>query len=551
CLIGSEPNELVAYMNGGTYDVTLIVENDVGCTDTVTIADYITVQVIPDVGFSSTADGLANLCYPILIEFTDTTNANIFDYRVWDLGTGFPVVDNASVGTIYEEPGTYTVSLEVGTTFGCIGFFEQDYVIEGPVADFVLSTDEICLYDSVSMELIDSTDVSYFSWEFGNGVDSAMVNPVTYYYNLIPSGGSTNIQLITWSADSTCSATTEYPFTVNNTIADFSRNNETTLEDTIHCFGVTDVLTNSSIDATTYFWNMGNGTSFFTEDVTYKYITGGTFDISLIALNNNTGCSDTLVKPITVHPPMQTSVDNGLSCIYNTLYLGAYGGETYLWQPAFAVNDSSSQFPFLTIEQDIDLTVQITDTNNCSQIRTVFANYIRPAEEPSWTDTIIDFGTPIDFEYQEGPYQFHDWFSSSVNICDGCDGFGITPDDSEVYGVIVTDELSCFVDTFFFDITVEDEMLFWMPNAFTPDGDGINDLFFPEVTRALPDGYQMLIFNREGTLIWETEDIQAKWAGNASGSNYFADPEMFVWKVRIQDLRSISQEFMGTVTLIR
>ena len=128
---GSESSYDSEYTDSGTYDVMLVVENDAGCTDSILVADYFAVQEVPNVGFSSTADGLANLCYPILIEFTDTTDAWIFDYLNWDLGTGFPVIDNTTVGTIYDTPGIYNVSLEVGTTFGCIGFYEQEITIEG------------------------------------------------------------------------------------------------------------------------------------------------------------------------------------------------------------------------------------------------------------------------------------------------------------------------------------------------------------------------------------------------------------------------------------
>jgi len=548
---GIEPTETTSYPDAGTYDVTLIVQNDAGCYDTLTVSNYIEVQSYPEVGFSSSADGLSNLCYPILIEFTDTTDAIVFDYLDWDLGTGFPVVDNPTVGTIYEEPGMYTVSLEVGTTFGCIGSFDQDYEIEGPVADFVLSSNEICLYDSVRMEIIDSTDVSYFSWEFGNGVDSAMTNPVTYFYDQIPSGGSTNIQLITWSADSTCSATTEYPFQVNQTIADFDRNNETALEDTIHCFGLKDELTNNSVQATGYFWDFGNGFNSLDENVSQYYTAGGSYDITLMASNENTGCSDTITKQIIVHPPMQTSAENGLACESDTIYLAAYGGETYRWQPETYVNDANSQFPYLTVDFDSELEVLITDSNDCSQAIEVIADYIRPAPQPVWSDTVVDYGNLIDFVYDEQPYQIHNWFSSSLNVCNGCDQGVILPDASNVYGVSVSDELGCFVDTFYFQVTVLDEMLFWMPNAFTPNQDGYNDLFYPEVTRALPDGYEFLIFNRNGELIWETNDINAKWAGNFQNSEYYTQPEMYVWKVKIQNLRSTSYEFMGTVTLIR
>ncbi len=539
------------FPNAGEYDVTLVVQNDAGCYDTLTVVDYISVQSYPNVGFSTNVDGLENLCYPILIEFTDTSNAFVFDYLDWDLGTGAPVVNNPTVGTIYEEPGIYTVSLEVGTTYGCIGNYSQDFIIEGPVADFILSTDEICLYDSVSMEIIDSTDVAYFTWEFGNGVDSSMVNPVTYYYDQIPAGGSTNIQLITWSADSACTATTEYPFQVNLTLAGFDRNNEIAFEDTVHCFGIPDTLTNTSVGGTDYIWYLGDGFFTISEDVVYNYPEGGMYDITLIASNTNTGCTDTISKPLQVYPEMNVSAPNGLACIEDTIFLAAYGGESYVWEPAEFVSDPEAQFPYLVGQQDQELVVFVTDTNNCTEFINLDANYIRPSIQPIWSDTIINFGTVVDFGFDPGPFQNHSWFTPSGLECAQCDQPNFSPNGSEIIGVSVTDELTCFIDTFYFQIEVLDELLFWMPNSFTPNEDGINDKFFPVMERALPEGYLFSIFNRYGELIWETDDINGKWQGNSEGSSYYAEPQLYVWKVRVQDLRSISYEFFGHVTLIR
>lgn len=546
-----EANVETSYGDAGQYSVTLIVQNEAGCFDTLTVNDYIDVQAYPDVGYSTNVDELDNLCYPILIEFTDTTNAVVFDYLDWDLGTGFPVVNNPTVGTIYEEPGIYTVSLEVGTTFGCVGFYEQDFVIEGPVADFILSTDEICLYDSVSMEITDSTDVSYFTWEFGNGEDSSMVNPVTYYYDQIPEGGSTNIQLITWSADSTCTATTEYPFQVNLTLADFNRNNELAFEDTVHCFGIADTLTNLSTGATDYAWFLGNGFVTTSEDVVYNYPQGGIFDIILIAENDVTGCVDTISKPLQVYPEMEISAPNGLSCLEDTLFLAAYGGEAYSWEPSDLVSDPISQFPYLLGTADTDLTVFVTDSNNCTESLELMAEFIRPPVAPTWADTVIDFGTFLDFGYDAGSYQFLSWFDEAGVNCANCGIAYFVPQDDDIYGVSVTDILTCYADTFYFNVEVLDDLLFWMPNAFSPNEDGVNDQFFPVITRAKSEGYHLMIFNRYGEMIWDTDDINEKWNGNSEGSEYYAQPQVYVWKVVVQDLKSIFHEFTGSVTLVR
>ena len=90
-----------------------------------------------------------------------------------------------------------------------------------------------------------------------------------------------------------------------------------------------------------------------------------------------------------------------------------------------------------------------------------------------------------------------------------------------------------------------------MPNAFTPDGDGLNDLFFPEIDRALPHDFEFMIFNRQGNIVWETDDIEGKWDGVLSGDDRFAQTQMFIWKVMVRDLRAKLREFSGSVMLLR
>lgn len=545
------PAASTAYEEAGLYTVSLTTENNAGCRDSVFFNNFVNIQAVPDVGFSTNVDDIEHLCYPILIEFTDTTSASIFDYRDWDLGTGFPVVTNPTVGTIYETPGTYTVSLEVATTFGCVGYAEQDFVIQGPVADFSMSTDAVCLYDAVELSIVDSSDVAYFMWDFGNGQDSAMVDPVTYTYDIIPASGSTHIQLILWSSDSVCSATTQHPFALNRTIADFDRNLELTEEDSIHCFGIADQFTNYSIDATDYLWEFGNGAVSVQEDPLYNYPAGGDWDVTLYAMNANTGCSDTLTKPMTVFPKMVTGAENGLACIGDTIYLSAFGGETYEWSPPDVVANPSAAETFVFDSQSHELEVLITDTNDCSQLLSVVADYIFEPPRPAWSDTAVLYGDPVFIDYPPIPYHTFTWFGMNGGACPGCGTPGFHPTFDMSVGLLVTDEMGCYEAAFEFGIEVETELFFYMPNAFTPNGDGVNDLLHPVITQALPQGYKFSIWNRQGRLVWETDDINDKWRGNSAGSEHYADVEVYVYKVRVLDLRSDAHEFTGHVTLIR
>jgi gliding motility-associated-like protein len=548
---GDQTSETVVFSEGGIYTVSLAVLNAAGCADTVNFLNYVAVQDYPNVGFSTSVDDVEHLCYPILIEFTDTSNAVVFAYRDWDLGTGFPVVNSQTVGTIYETPGIYLVSLEVGTTFGCVSTYERAFEIEGPVADFTLSTNALCLYDSVVIAMIDSSDVAYFMWDFGNGQDSAMVDPVTYTYNDIPSSGGTFVQLILWSTDSVCSASVQKPFTINQTIADFDRNFELMEEDTVHCFGLVDLFGNQSIDANSYLWDFGNGGSSTLESPLYNYPVGGDFEVTLYAFNTVTGCSDTLSKPMKVYPEMVVGAEDGLACAGDTIFLEAFGGSTYAWSPPEVLSNPFIANPYIFDDQNNALLVLITDTNECSQTLSLVADYIYEPPYPIWSDSTILYGNILFIDYPQEPYHTYTWYGMNGGSCPGCGTENFTPVSDMLVGLVVTDELGCYEASFEYAITVDSELFFYMPNAFTPNSDGLNDLLHPVIEQALPEGYEFTVWNRQGEVVWESNDINEKWRGNSTSSEYFAQVELYVWRVLVRDLKSFRHEFIGHVTLIR
>ncbi|MGB6035509.1 MAG: gliding motility-associated C-terminal domain-containing protein, partial [Cryomorphaceae bacterium] len=94
----------------------------------------------------------------------------------------------------------------------------------------------------------------------------------------------------------------------------------------------------------------------------------------------------------------------------------------------------------------------------------------------------------------------------------------------------------------------------FLPNAFTPNGDGLNDLFVPEIL-CEPEFYELVIFNRWGTEVFSTNDISKNWNGAAkNGSDYFSAAGVYNYILRYDNpLRPLDspKEISGSITLIR
>ena len=104
-------------------------------------------------------------------------------------------------------------------------------------------------------------------------------------------------------------------------------------------------------------------------------------------------------------------------------------------------------------------------------------------------------------------------------------------------------------DTAVQEIIVRPEFTFYIPNAFTPDGDGKNDVFNGNGTNIAE--YEMLIFNRWGELVFSTNSLDYSWDGT-----YKASPEpkidVYVYKVKIKDsVRGEYHLYEGHVTIVR
>ncbi len=100
------------------------------------------------------------------------------------------------------------------------------------------------------------------------------------------------------------------------------------------------------------------------------------------------------------------------------------------------------------------------------------------------------------------------------------------------------------------EVVIEGAFMLWVPNAFTPNGDGLNDEFFPKVQGYEEGSYEFYIFDRWGELIFRTEDPDEHWDGRVNGESAASD--VYVWKVVVTDRISGKEKVRtGEVTLLR
>ena len=117
--------------------------------------------------------------------------------------------------------------------------------------------------------------------------------------------------------------------------------------------------------------------------------------------------------------------------------------------------------------------------------------------------------------------------------------------------LVVTDTLGC-EDSLRKSIEIKDEILVYIPNAFTPNGDGINDVMTAYGSDIDPENFSFKLFDRFGSQVYETNEFPFYWDGSVNGGSYYAENGVYVWYLVAKSLSTTEKhEAVGHITLIR
>jgi gliding motility-associated-like protein len=315
---------------------------------------------------------------------------------------------------------------------------------------------------------------------------------------------------------------------------------------------------------TTFSWNFGPdaspSTSVMQNPAGINYTAAGTYPVSVTM--DEKGCSKTTAVNVEIYPqPMEVFTFIPLvGCAPYTVQYGdsSNTGNTLFYNWNFGSQTSSASTPVITYNNpgtySFDLQLIAETSRGC---RDTF-NY-------SYSDVITVNPSPTAaFTVDNKVLSI---FEPNITVSDSSSGaafcmldFG-DGDTSSVCNIlhtyqnpgkytitqVVLNEFGC-PDTFRINIVVENEYRFYVPNAFTPNGDGLNEVFKPAIMGVMD--YTLLIFNRWGELIFETHDIKKGWDGYYKGE--LCPHEVYVYKINFLDLEfSMRHEFVGGVTLVR
>ncbi len=262
-------NTSFTFTDYGSFRVTMVVESNNGCRDTLSISDYITVE-------PPSIDTIAGLpltgCAPVTGNFVPVIKSfePVTSYY-WDFGDGSSATD-ANPQKSYADTGTYAVKLIISTSKGCVDTF-QTAVKTGakPQAAFDAAPLVICPSDEVTFNNRSSGMINRVQWYFGDGGEASSFDAKHFYQDT----GYMNVTLIV--SHNGCGDTisrNKYVY-VNPPIARF--------RDSFSCGSKFQrQFFDQSVGATSWLWNFGDGTTYNGERPPLKiYADTGVYNVSL------------------------------------------------------------------------------------------------------------------------------------------------------------------------------------------------------------------------------------------------------------------------------
>lgn len=516
----------------GVYKIKLLINQNDPCTDSSTSE----ARVYPGFVAAFTYKGI---CMNKPTAFTDNSKSvyGIANSWNWDFG------DNNSFDDVsflkdpvytYANGGAKNVRLIVGDSKGCIDtIFKSVVLTDKPPVTLSFRDTLICVNDAV--RLFASGD-GIFTWSPNINITNVNTNAPTV------SPTSTTTYFVDINQDG-CLNRDSVKINVVDHVS-LSAMNDTTI-----CSGDA-IQLNLISNGLKYAWTPASQlTDASTQNPTA--ITNANTTYKVIATIGS--CSaDAAINVTAVPYPFADAGNDTILCYQALAQLhGVINGSSFLWSPQNRLLNANTLNPTMAASQTTIYMLSVFDTKGCPKpgIDTVVVTVLPPINAFAGRDTAVVINQSLQLNASGG--KLYTWSPptglSATNIANPVAVYN-KEDENVRYKVFVYNEAGC-VDSAFVNVKVFKTLpSVFVPTAFTPNGDGRNDILKPVAV-----GMQRLdffgVYNRWGQLVFSTTINGKGWDGTLSGTPQISGT--YVWMVKAVDFSGAHYFEKGTVTLIR
>jgi len=551
------------YATSGTFNVTLVTTTTDMCTD----AANFSVKVFdpPSAIFT-----LNNTC---LFDSALITNTSLNPVMgtlaswTWNFGDGTPLNSTVwSPSHLYTTPGNYQVTLiTLSSNLGCPDTLKDSITVYPmPVANFGFR--DVCLNQTMNFNdssIVSSGSITGWSWNFGDGSPLNILEDPSHVYS---NTGTYFVKVIV-TTNNGCKDTISKSVVVHPLpVAQYSTAN--VCDGTIVQFiDLSSIAPSDTI--LSWKWNFGDVSPFGTNASTAHLYSGpGSYPVELLIISTF-GCSDSITKTSVINPnpivsfvgndtigcePLCISFQNSSTVVtgYNALWLWDFGDGSPTSnlenvQHCYISDSIFSPYP-------LSVSLQVTSDSGCVTIGSksnyviVYPNPVANFTVQPEVTTIVDPVISI-IDASTGS-NFWSWNFGDLGIDSLVNPLPHTYADTGTYTItlITSTQYNCF-DTAYQTIIIEPDFVFYIPNSFSPNDDGVNDTFSGK--GIFISKYEMRIFDRWGNLIFVSDDVDKAWDGKANRGAEIAQGDVYIYSINIVDYKKGKHSYKGIVTLVR
>jgi gliding motility-associated-like protein len=551
-LSSDEKNPAHSYADTGLYTVKLRVTDAVGCSDSAVFVDYVHIA-LPKADF--TANNFISYCTPFEAKFINQTY--FLKSSSWDLANA---TSNAKdPANYYTATGQYKITLYATSPGGCrdsISKYLDIYDPNDATIDYDSATG--CRPKTVNFSAFKPMNAT-FIWDFGDGnVIDTTSNVISHVYenfgNFIPK--------VILKQPEGCVV----PVTGSETVKIYGAKVQFGVDRYLFCDTGTPNIIDTTVYAgsiTKYSWDFGDGTQSNQPLPSHTYVTPGSYNIKL-TVESEGGCLDsmTLAQPVKIvqSPDIVLSGDVEI-CTNERVQLSAAlsrpDTSNISWQWQFPNGQTyTSQNPPLQSYPPGTYQVSVIATNSSgcfdNASTTLQVHSLPNITMPESITKQVGVPITIPAQYSSGTRSYY-WSPGNSLDCNSCPQPVSSTKFNTDYTVSILDSNGCAdQDTIRVVVVCEGATIFF-PNAFSPNGDGSNDVFIVR-GNGLDRVKSIRMFNRWGEVVYERKDFPVNnasygWDGKVKGGK--PQPGVYIYQAEVFCENGEVIRFEGNVALIQ
>lgn len=540
--VTASPNVSYIYNQPGAYLPRVVLEYQ-GCTITLIGPDTIRMDKL-QTGFTVQPQ---QFCGSTRVNFTDISSA-FFGIRQWSwlFGDGTTSTLQNPV-KVFTQAGTYAITLRITGNSGCIDTITRQVTIAVEQSPDISITGDssACVGQPARFAAVDAANTSaVFDWQIaGGGNQSGDIIFTTWQQS-----GTYSVRLFGRTAFG-CADTATRNIRVNPTpVVNAGR-------DVTICRGQ-QIQLNATAPGP-MLWTPQQGLSCNTCP---NPIANPNFTTEYFVTNTNTfGCTGIDSMLVNVAQPFKANVvPNDTICASSneSAQLFASNAIRYQWTPSVGLSATNIPNPVARPASTTTYRVVCFDAENCftdTGYVTVAVGYNPTVSLPAGSLVVAGTQIVLTPALTGGPFARYTWTPNQDLSCNNCPNPVATINNNILYKLEVETIYGCTAtDTVGYTVLCQKDQVF-IPNAFSPDGDGVNDILMVR-GKGVSTVKSFRIFNRYGQVVFEKQNFSANdpsagWDGKVNGVP--ASPDVYVFTAEVLCTAGANYVYKGNITLFR